>query len=153
METQPELPVRPAWFERRDVAPGITWLLEPSVHGFLRSNIWHVRGRDRDLVVDTGMGIALAAPDLPRPVRRRRPSRSSRTVTTTTPAVLTSSRDGRPTVAEAVMLAEPEEATLVTAELPASFADALAADEPGGVAPSYLVDAVPFAGYDVATTR
>jgi glyoxylase-like metal-dependent hydrolase (beta-lactamase superfamily II) len=48
------------------------------------------------------------------------------------------------------MLAEPEEATLVTADLPSSFAEAMAADEPDGVAPEYLVDAVPFPGYDVA---
>lgn len=47
------------------------------------------------------------------------------------------------------MLAEPEESTLVTAELPASFADALAADEPGGVAPPYLIDTVPDVDYDV----
>ena len=50
-----------------EVAPGISWILEPGVHGFLRSNIWHVEGRDRDLVVDTGMGIAAlrtAFPDL-----------------------------------------------------------------------------------------
>lgn len=47
------------------------------------------------------------------------------------------------------MLRLPEEATLVTADLPASFADALAADDPEGVVPPYLVDAVPDPGYDV----
>ena len=43
-----KMPIRDPWFERREVAPGITWILEPSVNGFLRSNIWHVKGRDRD---------------------------------------------------------------------------------------------------------
>ncbi|MGO4837146.1 MBL fold metallo-hydrolase, partial [Rhizobiaceae sp. 2RAB30] len=33
-------------------------LTEPFVHGFVRANIYHLRGRDRDLVVDTGMGLA-----------------------------------------------------------------------------------------------
>ena len=28
------------------------------MHPFLRCNIWHVRGRDADLLVDTGLGCA-----------------------------------------------------------------------------------------------
>lgn len=35
----------------------MTFLWEPHVAPLLRCNIWHIRGRDRDLVVDTGMGI------------------------------------------------------------------------------------------------
>ena len=46
------------WFERASLADGITHIWEPHVPALLRCNIWHVRGRDRDLVVDTGMGIA-----------------------------------------------------------------------------------------------
>ena len=46
------------WFERRPLADGITHIWEPHVPALLRCNIWHVRGRDSDLVVDTGMGIA-----------------------------------------------------------------------------------------------
>lgn len=30
---------------------------EPHVHPFLRCNIWHLRGSDRDLVVDAGLGV------------------------------------------------------------------------------------------------
>jgi len=44
------------WYARRQVSPDITLLWEPHVHPFLRCNIWHVRGRDRDLLVDTGLG-------------------------------------------------------------------------------------------------
>ncbi len=29
-----------------------------SVHRFFRANLWHVRGRDLDLLIDTGMGLA-----------------------------------------------------------------------------------------------
>jgi glyoxylase-like metal-dependent hydrolase (beta-lactamase superfamily II) len=46
------------WFERRRIDSDITLLTEPYVHAFIRCNIWHVRGRDRDLLIDTGMGIA-----------------------------------------------------------------------------------------------
>src|SRR5262245_44227282 len=45
------------WFELRRLADDITFLWEPHVAPLLRCNIWHVRGRDRDLVIDTGMGI------------------------------------------------------------------------------------------------
>ncbi len=55
------------WFERTTVGGDITLLTEPRVHPLLRCNIWHVRGRDRDLVIDTGLGVAsltAAAADL-----------------------------------------------------------------------------------------
>jgi glyoxylase-like metal-dependent hydrolase (beta-lactamase superfamily II) len=47
-----------SWFERRSVGDGITQLRETHVHRFIRCNIWHVAGRDRDLVIDSGLGIA-----------------------------------------------------------------------------------------------
>ncbi len=62
-----DLPVADQWFVRERVDENITLLTEPHVHPFLRCNIWHVRGRDRDLLIDTGMGIsslAQAAKDL-----------------------------------------------------------------------------------------
>jgi glyoxylase-like metal-dependent hydrolase (beta-lactamase superfamily II) len=40
------------------VAPGLTLFFEPHVHPWFRANIWHIAGRDLDLLVDTGMGIA-----------------------------------------------------------------------------------------------
>ncbi len=46
------------WFEIRKVDADITHLWEPYVDPVLRCNIWHVRGRDRDMLVDTGMGVA-----------------------------------------------------------------------------------------------
>lgn len=52
------LPIAERWFERRRVDDDVTLLWEPHVHPFLRCNIWHVRGRDSDLLIDTGMGIA-----------------------------------------------------------------------------------------------
>lgn len=52
------------WFERRTFADDITLLWEPHVHPLLRCNIWHVRGRDRDLLVDTGLGVASLAAEI-----------------------------------------------------------------------------------------
>ena len=45
------------WFERRVVSPDLTLLWEPHVHPILRCNIWHLRGRQRDLLIDTGLGV------------------------------------------------------------------------------------------------
>jgi glyoxylase-like metal-dependent hydrolase (beta-lactamase superfamily II) len=45
------------WFETRRIDDDITLLWEPHVIPLMRCNIWHVRGRDRDLLIDTGMGI------------------------------------------------------------------------------------------------
>ena len=42
-------------------------LTEPFVHDFVRANIWHLRGRDVDLLVDTGMGICPLAPEIDTP--------------------------------------------------------------------------------------
>ncbi len=49
------------WFDRKSFGDDVTLLWEPHVHPLLRCNIWHVRGRDRDLLIDTGMGIASLA--------------------------------------------------------------------------------------------
>jgi glyoxylase-like metal-dependent hydrolase (beta-lactamase superfamily II) len=46
------------WFETRRVDDDITLIWEPYVVPLMRCNIWHVRGRERDLLIDTGMGIA-----------------------------------------------------------------------------------------------
>jgi glyoxylase-like metal-dependent hydrolase (beta-lactamase superfamily II) len=52
------LPVAETWFERKKVDDAITLLWEPQVSPFLRCNIWHVAGRDRHMLVDTGLGVA-----------------------------------------------------------------------------------------------
>jgi glyoxylase-like metal-dependent hydrolase (beta-lactamase superfamily II) len=52
------LPVAERWFETRRIDDDITLLWEPHVIPLMRCNIWHVRGRDRDLLIDTGMGVA-----------------------------------------------------------------------------------------------
>jgi glyoxylase-like metal-dependent hydrolase (beta-lactamase superfamily II) len=52
------LKIAERWFELRRFDDDVTLIFEPYVVPFLRCNIWHVRGRDRDLVIDTGLGVA-----------------------------------------------------------------------------------------------
>jgi glyoxylase-like metal-dependent hydrolase (beta-lactamase superfamily II) len=52
------------WWARRNFSDGITQLWEPHVHPLVRCNVWHVRGRDRDLVVDTGIGVSSLAKEI-----------------------------------------------------------------------------------------
>jgi glyoxylase-like metal-dependent hydrolase (beta-lactamase superfamily II) len=51
------LPIAGTWFEINRISDDISLIFEPHVVPLLRCNIWHVRGRDRDLMIDTGMGI------------------------------------------------------------------------------------------------
>jgi len=44
------------WYRTQRKADGITLIDEPAIKPFYRCNIWHVSGRDRDLVVDFGLG-------------------------------------------------------------------------------------------------
>jgi glyoxylase-like metal-dependent hydrolase (beta-lactamase superfamily II) len=52
-----DLPVVEGWFAAADAGDGVTRLEEPWVDPFLVSNVWHVRGNDRDLLVDAANGI------------------------------------------------------------------------------------------------
>src|ERR1700745_1261785 len=52
------LKIAQRWFEYERLADGITRIWEPHVIRVMQCNIWHVRGRDRDLIIDTGMGVA-----------------------------------------------------------------------------------------------
>jgi glyoxylase-like metal-dependent hydrolase (beta-lactamase superfamily II) len=46
-----------SWYEVTALGEGVTHIHEPFIHPFYRCNIWHVRGRDRDLLIDSGMGV------------------------------------------------------------------------------------------------
>ncbi len=46
------------WFDFRKVDDDITLIREPFTDPLIRCNIWHIRGRDQDLLIDTGLGIA-----------------------------------------------------------------------------------------------
>lgn len=58
MDRDDRLPLAERWFEHRHVAPDLTLIWEPHVAPLLRCNIWRLRGRDADLLVDSGLGLS-----------------------------------------------------------------------------------------------
>ncbi|WP_254694373.1 hypothetical protein [Alloyangia pacifica] len=47
-------------YRQRPVGNGITWIDERFIQDFDRCNIWLLRGRERDIMVDSGMGVLLS---------------------------------------------------------------------------------------------
>ena len=54
-----------AWYETRRLDDDVTYIGEPYIKAFYRCNIWHVRGRDRDMLVDSGMGVVSLREQVP----------------------------------------------------------------------------------------
>lgn len=48
---------RDRWFEVRSLSDGIRLIHEPYIRPFYRCNLWHIQGRDRDLLLDSGSGL------------------------------------------------------------------------------------------------
>lgn len=44
------------WYELRKLADGLSLIHEPWIKPFYRCNMWHVQGRDADLLFDSGLG-------------------------------------------------------------------------------------------------
>jgi len=57
MKTLHRYPVADTWYRRLDMEHGVTRFWEPHVHPLEQANFFHVKGRDRDLLIDSGMGI------------------------------------------------------------------------------------------------
>ncbi|MFO0998203.1 MAG: MBL fold metallo-hydrolase [Alphaproteobacteria bacterium] len=53
------------WFKSKRLAEGVTLIWEAEIKPFWRCNIWHVRGRDRDMLVDSGFGIVSLLHSIP----------------------------------------------------------------------------------------
>ncbi|MGH2630829.1 MAG: MBL fold metallo-hydrolase, partial [Actinomycetota bacterium] len=58
------LPVAEHWWRSLDVGDGVSLLVETHITPMLESNVWHVRGRDADLVIDTANGIGALRPTI-----------------------------------------------------------------------------------------
>lgn len=56
------LPIADAWFRSETIAEGVTRLTEPFIDPMFESNVWHVRGRDADLVIDAANGVGTLLP-------------------------------------------------------------------------------------------
>lgn len=59
------LPVAPHWFSVEAITSSLWLVREPHVKPLLAANTWVVRGQDRDLVVDSGLGVASLREQLP----------------------------------------------------------------------------------------
>ena len=46
-----------SWYTTERLSDGVTLISEQFIETYYRCNIWHVRGRDRDLLIDSGMGV------------------------------------------------------------------------------------------------
>ena len=73
MDSAPQLPVAADWFSLTWVTGRTAVLTEPHMDELLRAGLWYLRGRDRDLLVDTGNGVGALAPVLARLARGGRP--------------------------------------------------------------------------------
>jgi glyoxylase-like metal-dependent hydrolase (beta-lactamase superfamily II) len=51
-----------SWYAHRTIGDGVSLIWETQLKPFYRCNIWHVRGRDGDILIDSGMGLRPLAP-------------------------------------------------------------------------------------------
>ncbi|MGF1526197.1 MAG: MBL fold metallo-hydrolase [Candidatus Competibacterales bacterium] len=60
-----EIKTPDAWYRVETKADGVSYIYEPHIKPFYRCNIWHVRGRERDMLVDSGMGVVSLREQVP----------------------------------------------------------------------------------------
>jgi glyoxylase-like metal-dependent hydrolase (beta-lactamase superfamily II) len=147
------LPIADPWYRRLDMDQGVVRLWEPHVHPLEQANFWHVRGRDRDLLIDSGMGIV--------PLRHSFPElfgdRDIIALATHTHidhiGAIHEFEHRWVHPAEADKLATPSGiTTLRCADIPPALCEIFVS---AGYPPfdEWLIDAVPHAGYDPGTYR
>lgn len=51
------LPVAETWFDARKIDADTTVIIEPHIHVLEQANMFLVEGSDRDMILDTGMGV------------------------------------------------------------------------------------------------
>ncbi len=53
------------WYRTQRISDDVTLISEPWIKEYYRCNIWHVEGRDRNMLVDSGMGIVSLREQIP----------------------------------------------------------------------------------------
>ena len=53
-----QIPAGTSWFSRTPLDANLVAFTEPFLNDYFRANFYHLKGRDLDLVVDAGMGLA-----------------------------------------------------------------------------------------------
>ena len=144
------LKIASRWFERTKMGDGLTLLREPHAHPLLRCNIWHVRGRDRDLLIDTGLGISSLREEISDLVDKPLIALATHVHYDHVGSFHEFDTRLMHPLEEKQMSDYREFCALVTGKIPNDFPDALA--EMGmPVEGGALVDAIPFEGFDPAT--
>jgi glyoxylase-like metal-dependent hydrolase (beta-lactamase superfamily II) len=139
------LPVQEPWFQVTQLAPDLFRITEPRCHRWVRANSFLILGRERD----SGMGVAALRPVVDRLSLR------PRLVFTTHAHV--DHVGSHPEFADCEILVHPAEADEFARpgqqglRFPKPSAEAIASS---GIEPSeFMVEAVPFAGYDLTAYR
>jgi glyoxylase-like metal-dependent hydrolase (beta-lactamase superfamily II) len=137
------------WFTVGEVGEGVLRITEPHASPLIRANLYLVRGRDHDLLVDSGLGIASLREELSELFER--------------PVVAVATHrhydhvGGIHEFAQIVIHREDAAAvnekhqfgSLITATYDPGYVAMLTAS--GYEAPEVLIDALPYEGYDPAT--
>jgi len=152
---RPELPVATDWFSLTWVTARTAVITEPHVDDLLRAGIWYLRGRDRDLLVDTGNGAGALRPYLARLARGGRPRDI---ICVCTHAHIDHIGGFHEFDRRLLHPAERELAESVRSDAPlapAVWSPEILAQlaESGFVPPPVLVDAVPYPGFDPYTFK
>ena len=141
------LPIADRWFEIKHITDDITLLWEPHVVPLMRCNIWHVRGRGRDLMIDTGMGVG----NLREAAKNLLDKNVTAVATHTHIDHVGGHHEFDHTLVhelEAENLRHPHDrGTLRFAEIPADYVASLT--RAGYVLDSDLITALPYEGYDI----
>ncbi|MCV3271887.1 MBL fold metallo-hydrolase [Roseobacter sinensis] len=145
------LPVADTWFQTRALDARTILITEPHVHPIFSANIHLVLGRDADLLIDSGMGIAPLRPV----VDAARPDREKPVICLSTHTHVDhigSAHEFEQRLVhplEAEDLAAPEPYSLVSADISKPLVDLFAQ---AGYPPlwTYLIDAIPLPGYNPA---
>lgn len=58
------LPVAESWYRATRIDADTTLIIEPHIHVLEQANLWLVEGSDRDMILDTGMGVVPLKPFL-----------------------------------------------------------------------------------------
>jgi glyoxylase-like metal-dependent hydrolase (beta-lactamase superfamily II) len=149
----PALDVAPSWFTAERLPDGVVRLWEPHVSDWLRANVFWIAGREVDLIVDSGCGIAPLAPELER--LGRDPARPLVAVATHTHldhiGGLHEFGERLVHPLEAGELSEPRPPIALTADQ--WEPDVLVALGELWPVPDVLIDALPFASFDPSTHR
>ena len=135
------LPVQDPWFEVTQLSPDLFRITEPRCHKWVRANCFLILGRERDILVDSGMGIAALRSALDR--------LSSRPRLVFTTHVHVDHVGSHPEFADCEILVHPVEADALAQpgqqglRFSKRSAEAIASS---GMGPSeFMIEAVPFA--------